>query len=109
LILTISEGTSGVELWYKDLKNPAQKDFKLLIPGFKTQAGVIDNVGDKLLARTNDDALNYKVVLIDPKQPATANWKTIIPEREDALQSVGTCGGFLFANYLKDASTKVYQ
>jgi len=109
LILYISEGTSGVELWYKDLNDASQKNFKLLIPGFKTQAGVIDNAGDKLLVRTNEDALNYKVVLIDPKQPASSNWKTIIPETAEALQSVGTCGGYLFANYLKDASTKVYQ
>jgi len=109
LILYISEGTSGVELWYKDLKDASQKDFKLLIEGFKTQASVIDNVGDKLLVRTNDGALNYKVVLVDLKQSESKYWKTVIPEREQALQSVSSCGGFLFANYLKDASTKVYQ
>jgi prolyl oligopeptidase len=109
LILTISEGTSGAELWYKDMKDPAQKDFKLLIAGFKTQPSVIDNNGAKLIVRTNDDALNYKVVLIDPKKPARANWQTIVPEKQEALQGVGNGGGYLFANYLKDASTKVYQ
>ncbi len=36
-------------------------------------------------------------------------WKVLIPEKKMALQSVSTCGGFLFASYLKDASTKVYQ
>jgi len=36
LILRISEGTDGAELWYRDLKDPAQKNFKLLIGGFKT-------------------------------------------------------------------------
>jgi prolyl oligopeptidase len=109
LILTISEGTSGVELRYRDMKDAAQKDFKMLVPGFKTQPGVIDNVGDNLLLRTNDNAPNYKVVLVDPKNPASSNWKTVIPQADFALQGVGTGGGFLFANYLKDASTKVYQ
>lgn len=109
LILYISEGTSGVELWYKDLKDASQREFKLLIQGFKTQANVIDDVAGKLLVKTNDDALNYKVVLVDPKQPASGYWQPIIPEKEYALQSVGSCGGYLFANYLKDASTKVYQ
>ena len=28
---------------------------------------------------------------------------------EEALQGVGTGGGYLFASYLKDASTKIYQ
>lgn len=37
-------------------------------------------------------------------------WKVIVPEQKDmALQSVSTCGGYLFLNYLKDASTRVYQ
>lgn len=109
LIIRTSEGTSGAELWVKDLNDPTQKDFTLLIPGFKTNPSVIDNYGEKLLVRTNDDAPNYKVVLIDPKNPGKENWKTIIPENNEALQNVADGGGYLFASYLKDASTKVFQ
>ena len=108
LIINMSEGTSGGEIWVKDLQaeNP---QLTLLIPGFSTSPGVITNVGSKLLVRTNEDAPNYKVVLIDPKNPSKENWKTIIPEKEEVLQGVGTGGGFMFPIYLKDASTKVYQ
>ena len=109
LILSISEGTSGAELWYRDMQDPAQKAFKLLIAGFKTQPRVIDNSGNKLIVRTNDDAPNYKVVLVDPKNPAKANWKIVIAEKEEALQGVGTGGGNLFASYLKNASSMVCQ
>lgn len=109
LILNISQGTSGGEIWYRDMQDPSQTEFKLLIPGFSTEPGVIDNDGDKLLVQTNDGAPNYKVVLVDPKNPEKANWKVIIPEKEEALQGVGTAGGSMFANYLKDASTKVFQ
>ncbi|MBL7740498.1 MAG: S9 family peptidase [Chitinophagaceae bacterium] len=109
LILSISEGTSGAEIWYRDMKDPAQTGFKLLIAGFKTEPDVIDNSGDKLLVKTNDGTPNYKVVLVDPKNPDKKNWKTIIPEKEEALQGVGTGGGYLFASYLKHASTRVYQ
>lgn len=109
LILNVSEGTSGAEIWYWEKKDPSQTKFKLLIPGFSTEPDVVDNHGGKLLVRTNDGAPNYQVVLIDPKNPGKENWKTVIPEKEEALQSVGTAGGYLFASYLKDASTKVYQ
>jgi prolyl oligopeptidase len=109
LILQISEGTSGAELWYRDMKDPAQEKFKLLIPGFSTEPDVVDNNGGKLLLRINDDAPNYKVVLVDPKHPEKENWKSIISEKEEALQAVSIGGGYLFASYLKDASTKVYQ
>lgn len=109
LILGTSEGTSGGEVWYLDLKDPSQKEFALLIPGFDTEPNVIDNIGGKLLVLTNDGAPNYKLVLIDPKNPAKENWKEVIPEKKEVLQSVGTGGGALFASYLKDASTRVYQ
>ena len=109
LIIGTSEGTSGSELWVKDMKNAADDDFKLIIKGFDTEANFIDNDGDYLLVRTNADAPNYKVVLIDPKNPAKENWKTIIPERKELLESVGTAGHKLFLTYLQDASSRVYQ
>jgi prolyl oligopeptidase len=106
--LTPEGSSSGREIQVKDLKS-GQPDFTLLIPGFSTTPLVIGNHGDKLLVRTNDGAPNYKVVLIDPKNPAKEAWQTIIPEAADVLQSVGTGGGFLFPSYLKDASAKTFQ
>jgi prolyl oligopeptidase len=109
LVIYVREGTSGSEIWCRDMKDATQTRFKLLLPGFKTEPSVVDNDGAKLLVRTNEKAPNYKVVLIDPEKPQESNWKTIIPEKEEALQSVSTGGGYLFAQYLKDASTKVVQ
>jgi prolyl oligopeptidase len=110
LMITTSEGTSGSELWVKDVKNASSKNhFILLVKGFDTESNFIDNDGDRLLVRTNDDAPNYKVVSIDPKNPAKENWLTIIPERKELLESVGTAGGKLFLTYLQDASSRVYQ
>ncbi len=110
LVITTSEGTSGSELWVKDLKNASSKNhFILLVKGFDTESNFIDNDGDRLLVRTNDDAPNYKVVSIDPKNPSKENWETIIPERKELLESAGTAGGKLFLTYLQDASSRVYQ
>jgi len=108
LVLSISEGTDGSEIKVKDLHDKTAKDFTTIVPGFKTNANVVDNVGGMLLLETNEHAPNYKVVLLDPKKPA-ANWKTIIPEKKEKLEGVGTGGGKLFASYLKDACTQVEQ
>jgi len=108
LIISQTEGTSGNSLWVKDLAS-TQSAFSSLIDGFSTDPDVIDNVGDRLLIKTNQDAPNFKIVLVDPKNPTKENWKTIIAEKNDVLQSVGTGGGYLFCSYLKDASTRVYQ
>ncbi|HEY5392216.1 MAG TPA: prolyl oligopeptidase family serine peptidase, partial [Hanamia sp.] len=110
LTLTKSEGTSGTELLVKDMQNAsANNDFILLVKGFDTESNFIDNDGDKLLVRTNEGAPNYKVVLIDPKNPSKENWKTIIPERKELLESVSTAGNKLFLSYLQDASSRIYQ
>ena len=110
LTLTVSEGTSGTELLVKDMQNgSANNDFILLVKGFDTESNFIDNDGDKLLVRTNEGAPNYKVVLIDPKNPSKENWKTIIPERKELLESVSTAGNKLFLSYLQDASSRIYQ
>lgn len=106
--LTVSEGTSGTETYWKDLAKPGSK-FGLLLKGFENDSGVIDNVGDKFLVQTNVDAPNFKVVLIDPKKPAKENWTTVIPEKPEVLAGANTAGGQLFATYLKDANTKVTQ
>ena len=110
LILTTGEGTSGSELWVKDMHNSSpNNNFTLLIKGFDTESSINDNDGNKLLVITNADAPNYKVVLIDPKNPAKENWEIVIPERKELLESAGTAGGKLFLSYLQDASTRVYQ
>jgi prolyl oligopeptidase len=108
LIIDISEGTDGNQIMVQDL-NEKDAKFEYLIKGFENHNGVIDNVGDKMLVMTDVDAPNYKLVLIDPKNPDKKNWKTIIPERPELLQSVTTAGKYLIVTYLKDVASKVYQ
>lgn len=107
-ILEVSAGTSGNELYWRDLSQK-NSSFKLLIPGFANDSEVIDNLGDKFLVRTNIDAPNYRLVLVDPKNPAKENWKDILPEKSEVLTAAVTAGGYLFGIYLQDAHTRVYQ
>jgi prolyl oligopeptidase len=117
LIAQISDGNNGSEIYFIDNKNPEQHRFKLLIRDFKTAASFIDNQEGELLIRTNDNAPNYKVIRMKAKSEGEEEglntkeqeMEIIIPEKDMVLQNVSTCGGYLFAAYLKDASTKVYQ
>lgn len=109
LFIASSEGTSGSEIHYKDLKDPAQDKFRLLLPGFSNEHEVVDNSGNRILVKTNVDAPNFKVVSIDPKNPGKENWVTVIPEQKEVLLFVSTAGGYLFAQYLKDAYSLVKQ
>jgi prolyl oligopeptidase len=109
--LSISErgkGTKGNSLYYRNLAK-GEKTFTPIIDVIGDNSyNIIDNIGDKFLIRTNSNAPNSKVVLFDPKNPEEKNWKEILPEREEPLQSVGTAGGKLFTTYVKDVATRAY-
>lgn len=108
LVIDISEGTDGNQIIVKDLAVEKSK-FSIVIQGFENHNSVVDNINDKILLLTDVDAPNYKLVLVDPMHPEKKNWKTIIPEKPELLQSVTTAGGYLIAVYLKDVTSKVEQ
>ncbi len=107
LILSESAGTSGNALWVKKLDG-SQKDFTLVAEGFENEYNVIDNLGSQLLIMTNDGAPKWKLVLVDPAKAEKADWKEIIPEKEEVLQSVSLVGGRIVAEYMKNATSVAY-
>ena len=107
LLLYVSEGTDGSQISYLDLTNPKMKEFKILIAGFKHNQYIVDNIADQFILVTNNEAPNNKVVLVDTKNPAVENWKTIVSEKAFKLGSVSTVGNKLFCNYLVNACSKV--
>jgi prolyl oligopeptidase len=110
-LLTVSDrgkGKDGNALLARDLSR-GEREFNPVIRDIGNDSyGVVDNVGEKLLIETNRNAPNRRVVLVDPRKPEEANWKTILPERQQPLQGVSSAGGKLFATYLKDVTTRAY-
>ncbi|HEY0761716.1 MAG TPA: prolyl oligopeptidase family serine peptidase [Pyrinomonadaceae bacterium] len=110
-ILNISErgkGKKGNAVFYKDLSKGEDKFSPIVAEIGDDSYGVIDNVGDKFLIRTDKNAPNGRVILVDPKNPDEKNWKDVLPERSEPLQGVGTAGGKLFASWRKDVATQAY-
>ena len=110
-ILSVSErgkGKKGNAIFYKDLSK-GEDNFSPIVAEITDDSfGVIDNVGDKFLIRTNKNAPNGRVILVDPKNPEERNWKDVLPERSEPLQSTGTAGGKLFASWRQDVATRAY-
>jgi len=108
LILYASKGTSGFETRYRPV-NRSHDPFHVLFKGFDYESSVITNVGSMFLVRTNIQAPNNRVILLDPVHPEEKNWKTIIPESKNLLDYVNTGGKKMFAAYLENATSKIYQ
>ena len=106
LIISVSQGTAPENLlFYKDLNS--NMPITPIFTKFEADYSVVDNIDDKFLISTNYQASNNKLILVDPKNPAKENWKTIIPESNDVMQSVSLVGGKLLVTYLKDATSKI--
>jgi prolyl oligopeptidase len=102
------KGKKGDAIFVRD----AQSHDKRWIPVFPEvtddEHSVIDNVADKFLVKTNKDAPNWKVVLVDLKNPSEKNWTPVLPEKPEPLEDIGTAGGKIFAKYLKDVTSRAY-
>jgi prolyl oligopeptidase len=107
LVMYAAQGTDGYETFIKDLgkNSPLTK----MCSGFKNKTSVVDHHNGKLLAITDVGAPNYRLVAIDPKQFNPAQWRDVIAETQNRLEEVSTGGGYLFASYLQDATTKVIR
>lgn len=107
LVVYMREGTSNNGFMVKDLSDPNGK-FITIADELKNNYAVLDNIDGKLLVRTDYNAPNYRLVIVDPKNPAKENWKDILPEKKDVLQGVRIIGGKLIATYMQDVAHHVY-
>ncbi len=107
LVISAANATYGNELYIQDLR---VKDAPIVpvVTGFSNEQDVVYSEGGMLYILTNQGAPNRKLVVTEASNPAPSNWKTVIPEGRFPL-SVSSCGRKLFAHYLEDAVTKVYQ
>ncbi len=107
LVITAANSTSGKELYILDLSKPDNK-IVTMAGNFDSDSQVLENRGGNLYIYTNYKAPNGKVVIADVANPQQANWKDFIPETGNVLSaSVG--GGYIFAEYMKDAVSSVKQ
>lgn len=107
LFIYETESTSGNSLYLKDLSNPRAR-LTQLVSDFNNDYSVIDHVNGKLYVLTNWKAPRQRLMEIDPVKPQRENWKEILPETEDVLESVSVIGNRLAAVYMKDATDHAY-
>jgi prolyl oligopeptidase len=110
LIIHVFHGAAAdkVEIWAQNLKvngpiEPLIKDLDARSLGFA--------VGDQMFLQTNYKAPKGKVMTLDMAKPSPENWRVVVPEAEDAIDSVSLAGGKIWVTYVKNATSivKVFQ
>ena len=107
LVISVWQGTSPKNrLYYKDLTQPDSQVVRLL-DDFDAQYSFVDNDGPVFLIQTDLDAPRGRLIAIDVRHPERANWKTVVAQGADKLESASIVDNLLLVGYLKDARTEV--
>ncbi|MFC4701259.1 prolyl oligopeptidase family protein [Glaciecola siphonariae] len=107
LLVSAAESTSGNKAFLKDLEQP-DSGWKTVKADLGADVYMLTNKGDTLYLVTNHEAPNTKVVTVSASAPGVENWQDLIAETDSVLVP-STAGGFIFAEYMVDAISKVYQ
>ncbi|AZQ43188.1 prolyl oligopeptidase family serine peptidase [Nonlabens ponticola] len=106
LIISASTATNGGKMFVKPLEG--NQKMITVLDNFDTNTGVVHNEGKKFWLVTDYNAPNRRIVSMDLDNPAPANWTDVIAEKENVL-SPSTGGGYIFAEYMVDAVSKIEQ
>ncbi len=111
LLLTYYTGsTSANDAWLVDLEHffaTGEVDKREVSVGTNgTVTGVV--MGDALYLDTIKSAPKGRVVSVPVSDPREANWRDVVPEREDAvIETVSFAPGAIVVTYLRNASVEV--
>lgn len=107
LLITATKGTAPkYRVFYKDL---ARADSKVvaLVDEFEASYDFIDNDGPVMYFATDKNAPRKRIVAIDLRKPAEANWKQVVPESKETLMGASLLNNQLVTEYLADARSMV--
>lgn len=107
LIIQGANSTSGNDLYLIDL-NSQEKELVQILSDMNSDTYLLNNNETTLYLSTNRDAPNQKIVKVDANNPTVGNWIDLIPETENVL-SPSTGSNYIFAEYMVDANSKIYQ
>ena len=111
LLITLAEGAENRNrLYFADLGDPKSPKIsapvKPVAENNDAEYAPIGNNGSTLFIRSDKNAPNRIVASMDLNHIGTA-WKTIVPERKEAIESVAIIGGKIVAQYLVDVQSRL--
>ncbi|MBI2833045.1 MAG: S9 family peptidase [Acidobacteria bacterium] len=63
--------------------------------------------GDRLFLRTNWNAPNQRVIVVNLLEPAREKWRELVPEGKQPIEEVVAAGGNVFVSYLENVQPRV--
>ena len=61
----------------------------------------------RIYLRTDFDAPNYQLLVVDPERPEREAWQQLIPETDDLFESYTFIGNKIYATYLHEVANRI--
>lgn len=61
----------------------------------------------RIYLRTDFNASNYRLLVVEPEMPERESWKELIPETDDLFESYSFIGDKIYATYLHDVANQI--
>ena len=107
LVVHASQTARKTALFVKDLRG---KDGGFIDVSGDNDAHFFGSVHDGFLyIQTDHGAPNYRLFKVSAANPSRGDWKEIIPEGRFKLEQAAFAGGRIFASYLENASSRLYE
>ncbi len=111
-VIYISRGSAAENLVrFVDLGDPKAPKLdapvQSLVESWGAEYNVVGSDGTVFYVVTTADAPRKKLVAIDTKAPAKANWKTLIAESADVIDSIEIVGGRFVVKTMHDAASRL--
>jgi prolyl oligopeptidase len=112
LLVTMFEGAGNRNrLYYADLGRPLAPRIDATVrPVVETDDAEYAPIGVKdstLYIRSDKDAPNRKILAVNLDSPTPPAWKTIVPEREQSIETATVIGGRIVVQYLVDVQSRL--
>ncbi len=106
LVIELYDGTdirNGILVRRDEEEGP----FTTLFEVGEAEFTLIGNIGSLFYFKTTLDAPKGRIFTLDLESPDRSNWKTIIPESDDVINSASLVGGKLALRYMHNAHEQV--
>jgi prolyl oligopeptidase len=105
LAITVSQGWTKSEVHLLDTRADAAP--RAVAAGEDARFEVIQTLDDRLYLLTTSGAPRGRIFAVDPARPARADWREVVPEGEDVIESVAYFHGGLAIGSLHDAAARL--
>jgi len=110
LIITVWVGTDDrYRVMYAKLDDHTTERPRMvdLIDNFENEYSYVGNEGSLFYFKSDLNAPKKRIIAIDLNKPDKAQFREIVAEADESMESAGMVGDFIIVEYLKDAKSQV--